>query len=125
MSENHENRYQLRAAAKAFEWLRRSKPAVAAREQEKMSEGVALPPNERDCGTACSMQGTDRETLNEWCKEHETTGKERRKRLFSCRETTVSLIQENTVEVPKSSESSKVPMQKLSLQKFKRVICSF
>ena len=55
MSENHENRYQLRAAAKAFEWLRRSKP-----------------PNERDCGTACSMQGTDRETLNEWCKEHET-----------------------------------------------------
>ncbi len=57
---------------KAFEWLRRSKPAVAAREQEKMSEGIALPPNERDCGTACSMQGTDRETLNEWCKEHET-----------------------------------------------------
>ena len=44
MSENHENRYQLRAAAKAFEWLRRSKPAVAAREQEKMSEGIALPP---------------------------------------------------------------------------------
>ena len=71
-SENHENRYQLRAAAKAFEWLRRSKPAVAAREQEKMSEGISLPPNERDCGTACSMQGTDRETLNEWCKEHET-----------------------------------------------------
>ena len=67
MSENHENRYQLRAAAKAFEWLRRSKPAVAAREQEKMSEGISLPPNERDCGTACSMQGTDRETLNEWC----------------------------------------------------------
>ncbi|MEE0154536.1 MAG: hypothetical protein UEF48_04920 [Agathobaculum butyriciproducens] len=72
MSENHENRYQLRAAGKVFEWLRRSKPAVAAREQEKESEGVALPPNERDCGTACSMQGTDRETLNEWCKEHET-----------------------------------------------------
>ena len=71
-SENHESRYQLRAAAKAFEWLRRSKPAVAAREQEKMSEGISLPPNERDCGTACSMQGTDRETLNEWCKEHET-----------------------------------------------------
>ena len=44
MSENHENRYQLRAAAKAFEWLRRSKPAVAAREQEKMSEGISLPP---------------------------------------------------------------------------------
>ncbi len=37
-----------------------------------MSEGISLPPNERDCGTACSMQGTDRETLNEWCKEHET-----------------------------------------------------
>lgn len=55
MSENHENRYQLRAAAKAFEWLRRSKPAVAAREQEKMSEGISLPPNERDCGIACSM----------------------------------------------------------------------
>ena len=72
MSENHENRYQLRAAAKAFEWLRRSKPAVAAREQEKMSEGISLPPNERECGIACSMQGTDRETLNEWCKEHET-----------------------------------------------------
>ncbi len=72
MSENHENRYQLRAAEKAFEWLRRSKPAVAAREQENMGEGIALPPNERDCGTACSMQGTDRETLNEWCKEHET-----------------------------------------------------
>ena len=31
--------------------------------------GISLPPNERDCGTACSMQGTDRETLNEWCKE--------------------------------------------------------
>ena len=42
-----------------------------AREQEKMSEGISLPPNERDYGTACSMQGTDRET-NEWCKEHET-----------------------------------------------------
>ena len=43
MSENHENRYQLRAAAKAFEWLHRSKPAVAAREQEKES-GIAEPP---------------------------------------------------------------------------------
>ena len=32
----------------------------AAREQEKMSEGISLPPNERDCGIACSMQGTDR-----------------------------------------------------------------
>ena len=42
MSENHENRYQLRAAAKAFEWLRRSKPAVAAREQEKIACGVFL-----------------------------------------------------------------------------------
>ena len=67
MSENHENRYQLRAAAKAFEWLRRSKPAV-----EKMSEGGPmnrgervekmkkatlnmLPPNERRiAGIACS-----------------------------------------------------------------------
>ena len=39
MSENHENRYQLRAAAKAFEWLRRSKPAVAAREQENDERG--------------------------------------------------------------------------------------
>ena len=35
MSENHENRYQLRAAAKAFEWLRRSKPAVSARNRKK------------------------------------------------------------------------------------------
>ena len=82
MSENHENRYQLRAAAKAFEWLRRSKPAVAAREQEKMSEGISLPPNERDCGTACSMQGTDRETLNEWCKEHETSKRDAKASLL-------------------------------------------
>ena len=80
MSENHENRYQLRAAAKAFEWLRRSKPAVAAREQEKMSEGISLPPNERDCGTACSMQGTDRETLNG--AKNTKPEKETRKRLF-------------------------------------------
>ena len=35
MSENHENRYQLRAAVKAFEWLRRSKPAVAARRRSR------------------------------------------------------------------------------------------
>ena len=81
MSENHENRYQLRAAAKAFEWLRRSKPAVAAREQEKMSEGISLPPNERDCGTACSMQGTDRETLMSGAKNTKPE-KETRKRLF-------------------------------------------
>ena len=72
MAKKSENKYQMQAAEKAFEWLHRSKPSVAARELEKESEGIALPPNERHCGTAYSMQGTDRETLNEWCKEHET-----------------------------------------------------
>ena len=43
MSENHENRYQFRAAAKAFEWLRRKFGSGML--QEKMSEGIALPPN--------------------------------------------------------------------------------
>ena len=62
MSENHENRYQLRAAAKAFEWLRRSKPAVAREGTGKDETRVSrCRRNERDCGTACSMQGTDRE----------------------------------------------------------------
>ena len=70
MPKNNEHRYQMQAAEKTFEWLRRSKPSVAAREQEK--EGIALPPNERGCGTAYSMRGTDREALNEWCREHET-----------------------------------------------------
>ncbi len=52
MSENHENRYQLRAAAKAFEWLRRSKPAVGREEQKdearvsrcRPMNGIAEPP---------------------------------------------------------------------------------
>ena len=48
-----------------------------------MSEGISLPPNERDCGIACSMQGTDRETLNEWCKEQRNLKKRRESVSFS------------------------------------------
>ena len=81
MSENHENRYQLRAAAKAFEWLRRSKPAVAAREQEKMSEGISLPPNERDCGTAVPCRAPIGKRSMSGAKNTKPE-KETRKRLF-------------------------------------------
>lgn len=70
MPKNNEHRYQMEAAEKNFEWLRRSKPSVAAREPQ--NQGIALPPNERGCGTAYSMRGMDRETLNQWCREHET-----------------------------------------------------
>ena len=72
MQKNSENRNQMKAAEKAFAWMRCSKPSVAAREPENQPEGIALPPNSRGCGTAYPMRGTDRETLNAWCREHET-----------------------------------------------------
>ena len=43
MPKNSENRNQMKAAEKAFAWMRCSKPSVAAREPENQPESIALP----------------------------------------------------------------------------------
>ena len=73
MSKNNDiSKNQLESAKKGIEWMERSKPSVAARSNGVTTEGIALPPHERDCGRAHPMQGTNSEDLTRWCIEHET-----------------------------------------------------
>ena len=76
--DENENRFE--AARKAFHWMERSKPSVSARGEVALPEergdgtpdGAAYPPHEQNCGRAHPPRGTDSESLETWCKEHET-----------------------------------------------------
>ena len=76
MKNNELTHNQAQAVQKEFEWMARSKPSASARcsksAQNGQSDGIALPPHERDCGRSHPMRGTNSEDLTEWCVDHQT-----------------------------------------------------